>query len=112
MKVPHEIPLSEAPRLRDGVAVCSYPNAPNSLYMRCMYHEFFYGPFKDEHAVSEAIAQLDKADPYWDYDCFCIHYGANPLPDDFVNGFHFVTSEQRNAIESEARPDGKIIPER
>lgn len=96
--------------MRNGVQTCSKPIEPTSLYMRCMYHEFFYGPFKTEYECANAIATLDKEDPYWDYDCFCIHYGANPLPKDFVLGFTFVTDEERKRIETKARPEGKQIP--
>lgn len=96
--------------MRHGVATCVEPKEATSLYIRCMYHEFFYGPFRSEDACSEAIASLDKADPYWDYDCFCIHYGAEPLPKDFAYGFPFVDEEMRRSIEAKARPKGKPMP--
>jgi hypothetical protein len=55
--------------------------------MRNLYHEFFWGPFTDEADLVKAVLTLDQADPYWDYDPFCIIHGANPLPGDFVFGF-------------------------
>jgi len=76
--------------MRDGILTCVEPKDPESIYMRNMFHTFFWGPFKDEQAVIGAIKILDETDPCWDYNPFCIIYGANPLPDDFVNGFPFV----------------------
>jgi len=68
--------------------------------MRNLYHEWFWGPFKDEQALIDAIKILDKVDLYWDYDPFCIIYGSNPLPTDYVYGFKIVSNEVRERIES------------
>ena len=67
-----------------------------------MFHTFFYGPFGTEDDCAAAIATLDKADEYWDYDCFCIIYGADPLPSDFAFGFPLATKEIRQSIEERA----------
>lgn len=75
---------------KHNVPVCADPVDPESLYMRNLYHEFFWGPFKDEQAVIDAVKVLDKADEYWDYDPFCVIHGASPLPDNYVTGFGFV----------------------
>jgi hypothetical protein len=64
-----------------------------------MFHTFFYGPFADEAAVGAALRILDKADPMWDYDAFCIHYG-DPKSDNWVTGLPFVSHEQRERIEA------------
>ena len=87
--------------MKHGIPTTTKPHLPDKLYMRCMFHEFFFGPFDDEQAVAAACRQLDKADSFWDYDSFCVHYGANPLPDDFVRGFKFVDPEVRARIEVE-----------
>lgn len=81
-----------------AVPKCRDAKDANSLYFRCMFHEFFYGPFADEAAVSGAIAELDAAHPMWDYDCFAIHYG-NPDAKDYVNDFKFIPHEMREHIE-------------
>jgi len=74
-----------------GIPTCSEPTDPKSMYMRNLYHSYFWGPFKNELEVINAINILDKADPYWDYDPFCIIFGADPLPHgDFTFGFKFV----------------------
>jgi len=86
--------------MRPDIPTCKKPTDPKSIYVRCVYHTFFWGPFKDEQAVIKAIKALDKADPYWDYDSFCIIYGASPLPKDFVGGFPFVDDEMRSRIEN------------
>ena len=89
--------------MKFGIQTCENPTDPEQLYVRCMFHTFFYGPFKDEEAVVQALKTLDKADEYWDYDCFCIVYGANPLPKDYVGGFPFVDHEMRERIEKARR---------
>jgi len=90
--------------MRDGVKTCQDPTDPRSLYIRNLYRTFFFGPFADEHECAAAIAALDKADPMWDYDPFCIIYGADPLPADYVGGFPAVPYDMRKRIETEARP--------
>lgn len=94
--------------MKHGIPTCSEPKDASAIYMRNLYHEFFWGPFKTEDEVSAAIAALDKADEYWDYDPFCMIYGADPLPEDFVSGFRDVPREIRARIESKARPNCKI----
>lgn len=64
-----------------------------------MYHEFFYGPFADEAAIVAALKTLDQADPYWDYDCFAIHYG-NPNARDYGKDLRYVSTDQRQKIET------------
>lgn len=66
--------------------------------MRNLYHEFFWGPFADEAELTKAVIALDKADSYWDYDPFCIIYGANPLPTDFVFGFRFADDALKERV--------------
>lgn len=68
--------------------------------MRNMFHEYFWGPFADEAALTSAVLALDKADSYWDYDPFCIIYGADPLPKDFVFGFKFADDALRARLEA------------
>ena len=68
--------------------------------MRLMYREFFFGPFGTEDELTAAILSLDEWDAMWDYDCFCIIHGANPLPADFVYGFPFVDHGVRDRIEA------------
>lgn len=85
------------------------PDNPNALYFRIMYREFFFGPFETEKQLVSALKQLDTDDPYWDYDCFCIHYGKNPLPDDFVRGFRFISKDQRNSIEEKRNKDWSFL---
>ena len=84
--------------MKHGIQTCREPKDPSSLYMRNLFHEFFWGPFKDEAEVIAAINTLDTADPYWDYDPFCIIYGADPLPKDFVSGFRSVESNIQKRI--------------
>lgn len=91
--------------MRYGIPTTNEPSDSTCIYMRNMYHEFFWGPFNTENACSEAIAALDKADSDWDYDPFCMIYGANPLPKDFVFGFSNVPDEIRRRIELKARPN-------
>jgi hypothetical protein len=90
--------------MRHGIPTCSEPVDPKAIYMRNMYCTFFWGPFSTEDEVSQAIATLDKADEYWDYDPFCMIYGSNPLPKDYVFGFSDVDQETRKRIEKKARP--------
>jgi len=85
--------------MRHGIQTVREPTDPKSLYMRNLYHEFFWGPFADEAALTAAVIALDKADPYWDYDPFCIIYGADPLPSDFVFGFKRASDELRARLE-------------
>lgn len=94
-----------------GIRKVIHPTDPQSLYIHVMFRTFFLGQFADEQAVANAITTLDKVDPYWDYDCFTIHYGANPLPDDYVGGFRYVGDEARTRIMNIARPSGKLIVE-
>lgn len=96
----------------------NHPTDPSKIYIRCMYHEFFYGPFDDEVATREFVDWMDENEPYWDYDCYCIIFGADPLPKDYVFGFQSVPSEMRDRIEQNKRVrtqeilDGKrTIPE-
>ena len=84
--------------MRYGVPTTTIPSDPRSIYMRNLYHEFFWGPFSDEREVAMAIVRLDTADPHWDHDPFCMVYGANPLPRDFVGGFPDVSQEFRNEV--------------
>lgn len=84
--------------MRYGVKTCSDPIDPKLIYMRNMYHSFFWGGFKGVEAVIDAIAILDKADPMWDYDPFCLIYGSNPLPGNYVFGFRFVENAIRERV--------------
>ncbi len=95
--------------MKHGIVTCHEPKDSTAIYMRNLYHEFFWGPFKDEHECAAAIAALDKADSYWDYDPFCMIYGADPLPKDFVFGFPSVPDDTRQRIIAEARPNGRMI---
>ena len=88
--------------MRHGVPTCLRPDDPNALYFRCMFHEFFYGPFKTEAELVAALRMLDQADPMWDYDCFAIYYG-DPKATDWVSGLPFVSGEQRGRIEAERK---------
>ena len=92
--------------MRHGVQTCSKPTDPQALYMRNMYHEYFWGPFKTEQEIIDAIIKLDQIDPYWDYDPFCIVYGADPLPKDFVFGFTSISDVMWQRI-SLARKNAK-----
>lgn len=88
---------------KHGVKITTIPDDPKALYMRNLYHTFFWGPFYSEDEVSKAIKTLDKADSYWDYDPFCVIYGADPLPDDFVFGFKFVEDETKARIKAKVK---------
>lgn len=93
--------------MKHGVITCHDPKDSAAIYMRNLFHTFFWGPFHSEQEVVDAIAKLDKADSYWDYEPFCMIYGADPLPKDFVAGFPFVPDEIRERIMQAARPNGK-----
>lgn len=84
--------------MRYGIPTCSEPKDPKSIYMRNAFHEFFWGPFKNEQEITAAVKSLNKADPYWDYDPVCIIYGADPLPKNFVLGFPFVDGAMKSRI--------------
>ena len=86
------------------------PTLPDKLYFRLMYREFFWGPFDDEAAVASAMRQLDGWDPTWDYDLFCVIYGADPLPTDYVFGFRSVPREQKDLIEKLRREGDPKYP--
>ena len=92
-----------AESMRHGVPTVQYPTDPKSIYFRNLYRTFFFGPFTSESEASSAISVLDKADPMWDYDPFCMIYGADPLPKDFVFGFPEIPQEIRDRILSGAR---------
>ena len=74
------------------------PNDPNKLYFFIMYQSFFFGPFATEEELVEAMKRLDAWDNMWDYDCFGIVYGANPLPKDLAFGLPFVDKDMRDRI--------------
>ena len=93
--------------MRYGVQTCSEPTDVKAIYMRNAFHEFFWGPFASEDECSDAISKLDMADSYWDYDPFCMIFGADPLPKDYAFGFPSVPQEMRARIEKKARPSGK-----
>ena len=95
--------------MKHGIQTTGTPDNPDCLYMRNLYHEFFWGPFADEAELTTAVLALDKADPYWDYYPFCITYGANPLPDDFVLGFRFADAALKERV-SAARKTAKLQP--
>lgn len=84
--------------MKHGVPTTNAPDCPECLYMRNLYHEFFWGPFASEAEVIAAINTLDAADDHWDYDPFAILWGSNPLPKDFVFGFRFVDDTTRERI--------------
>ena len=88
---------------RYGVPTCRLPDNPQAIYMRNLYHTFFWGPFENEQACAEAIAKLDKADQMWDYDPFCLIYGASPLPDDFVFGFKSLPDDVQKRLRERER---------
>lgn len=88
--------------MRHGVPTSREPADPAALYFRCMFHEFFYGPFADEAALVAALRTLDRVDPMWDYDCFAIHRG-DPASKDWVTGLPFVTDVERERIEAARR---------
>lgn len=83
--------------MRHGVPTCREPIDPNAFYMRILYRDFFFGPFQNEQEVTNAINVLDAADPYWDYDCFCIIKGSDPLPETYKD-LSFVSDEIRRKI--------------
>lgn len=85
--------------MKNGVATTSQASDPKLLYVRCMYHTFWYGPFASEDDVAAALRTLDAADEYWDYDCFAIHYGVADMKD-AINDPVYVTQEAREKIES------------
>jgi hypothetical protein len=86
--------------MKPSVPTCQHPDQPDRIYMRLMYHTFFFGPFKDEAEVIAAVKELNKQDSMWDYDCYCVIYGMNPLPKDYVFGFPSVPSEMRRRIDA------------
>lgn len=86
-------------RLFLGVPVCQHPTEPKSLYIRIMFRDWFLGPFTEEEATA-AVNRLDQIDPYWDYDCWTIHFGADPLPKDYVGGFEYA-AEVRARIDAQ-----------
>lgn len=90
--------------MKDGIPTCRHPTDPTSMYMRNLYHTFFYGPFQTEAELTAAINQLDRTVVYWDYDPFCLIYGAAPLPTDYVFGFQSVPTEMRARIEAQRLP--------
>lgn len=92
--------------MRYGIPTCADPVDPYAIYLRNMYHEFFWGPFADEAEVVRALRTLDAAEPMWDYDPFCMVFGANPLPSDYVNGFRSVSQEIRKRVEAGRRAVG------
>jgi len=73
--------------MKNGIPTTREPNNPDAFYIQMLYHEWFYGPFASLQEKDAAVAELNKVDPYWDYDGTRTIKGANPLPDDFVNGF-------------------------
>lgn len=89
--------------MRHGVPTTGTPDLPDSLYMRNLFHEFFWGPFADVDALIRAIQRLDVSDPMWDYDPFCVIYGASPLPADFVHGFRHVDESVEERIRAARR---------
>jgi hypothetical protein len=89
--------------MKHGICTCEDPTLPECIYMRTMYHEFFWGPFKDKEEVVDAINTLDEADDYWDYDPFCIIYGSNPLPKDYDFGFKSVDDATKQWIFSQRK---------
>lgn len=84
--------------MKHGIPTCQDPIDPKSIYLRNLFREFFWGPFKDVDEVVSAINQLDIVDPYWDYDPFTIVHGLTPLPTDYVFGFPSVSDEIKNEI--------------
>ena len=94
--------------MKHGVPTCTHPVDPSAIYMRNFFYEWFWGPFRDEAEVIAALRKLDAADSYWDYEPFCMIYGADPLPEDYVYGFRSVPDEIRRRIEAarEVRQSG------
>ena len=84
--------------MKHGIPTTNKPDDPNKIYMRNLYHEFFWGGFDNEEEVVKAINHLDKVDPNWNYNSFCLIYGASPLPDDFVFGFPFLPDDMQERI--------------
>jgi hypothetical protein len=91
--------------MRHNIPTTPSPDQPSKLYMRCMYHTFFYGPFDDEEAVIRAIVTLGRADPYWDDDGRAILWGSNPLPKDMAFGHRFVGEDMLDRILNAARAE-------
>ena len=85
--------------MRFGVPVTNEASDEKALYVRCMYHEWYYGPFASEDDVVTALKTLDKEYPYWDYDPFAIHYGVEGMKD-ALNDPVYITGEARKKIES------------
>ena len=89
--------------MKYGIPTCSEPKDHSKIYMRNLYHTFFWGPFDDEQAVISAQRALDKVKPHWDDNPFCTIYGADPLPEDFIFGFESVPDETKQRIEKSRR---------
>lgn len=85
--------------MKYGIPTCTEPTDAKAMYLHCAYHTFFWGPFKDEQEVIDAINILDEKEPYWDYEPFCIVYGMNPLPKDFAFGFPLVDTSVQKRID-------------
>jgi len=77
-----------------------HPDDPTGLYFRRGYGEWWYGPFPTPEAMGAAMAVLDRAHPYWDYDGVCRIHGRSPLPADYVDGFPALTAEERAAADA------------
>lgn len=90
--------------MRHGIPTTAIPDRPACLYMRNLYHEFFWGPFEDEAALTAAVLRLDEIDPMWDYYPLCIVYGANPLPEDFVFGFPAASPDLYERVRAARKP--------
>ena len=58
-----------------GEPTVRWPTDPNAYYIRCMYHEFFWGPYASLEEVTEATKRLFMRDPYWNYDPPCVYRG-------------------------------------
>ena len=68
------------PGMKYGVKTCTEPTDPSGIYIQCLYHEFFYGPFRDTNELLSAIVLLDEQSPMWDYDTFRLVLGQDPFP--------------------------------
>lgn len=84
--------------MRHGVPTTNNPDDQSRLYFRCLYHEFWWGPFSSEEEVAAAMRTLDAADPMWDYDCFTIHYGVRDMKDALRDPL-YITKDARDRIE-------------
>jgi hypothetical protein len=84
------------------------PNDPNKFYFRVWYTTFFFGGFDSIEEVGEAMKQLDKLDRMWDYNTFSIIKGLDPLPEDFVYGFPFVSKKICKKIDRIRRGGGWV----